>query len=106
MTCGSRDVMRILSTLAMLALAAAAPTKDPQVMNSGGVPYLISNTPGSNKWWKGQAGHYDTNFNVNVKGPVDYFDVYGEVQTKYSQVYWTRNAPIELPAALKERFKG
>ena len=36
----------------------------------------------------------------------EFFDVYGEVQTRYSQVYWTRNAPIALPPALVERFKG
>jgi len=32
--------------------------------------------------------------------------VYGEVRTKYSQVYWTRNLPIELPPALVSRFAG
>ena len=35
-----------------------------------------------------------------------YFDVYGEVKTVYSQVYWTRNAPIDLPPELVARFKG
>ena len=38
--------------------------------------------------------------------PVEHFDVYGEVRTKYSQVYWTRNTPINLPKSLIERFKG
>jgi len=32
--------------------------------------------------------------------------VYGEVQTKYSQVYWTRNTPIDLPPELIARFDG
>lgn len=76
------------------------------VMNAGGVPYKISNPPGSTNNWVGTPGNYSTNFNENVKGPVEYFDVYGEVQTQYSQVYWTRNAPIDLPASLVKRFEG
>ncbi|CAE7423852.1 unnamed protein product [Symbiodinium natans] len=42
----------------------------------------------------------------NVKGKVEHFDVYGEVRTRYSQVYWTRNAPINLPKDLVDRFDG
>ena len=45
-------------------------------------------------------------FQVNVEGKVEHFDVYGEVQTSYSQVYWTRNNPINLPPELVKRFKG
>jgi len=41
-----------------------------------------------------------------LEGPVDHFDVYGEVQTVYSQVYWTRNLPIDLPPELVAKFKG
>jgi len=67
-------------------------------MNNGGIPYAISN-PSS-------VGSYTTDFNTNVKGPVEHFEVYGEVQTKYSQVYWTRNAPINLPPELVKRFDG
>jgi hypothetical protein len=37
---------------------------------------------------------------------MEYFDVYGIVQTRYSQVYWTRNPPVDLPADLIERFAG
>ena len=61
-------------------------------MNAGGVPYTISNPPGSTKDWKGTPGSYSTNFMENVKGDVDYFDVYGEVQTRYSQA--TPNAGL------------
>ena len=86
----------------ILSPAAAVP----DVMNAGGVPYDISNRPGSTKDWRGQPGDYSTNFNENVHGLVEHFDVYGEVRTKYSQVYWTRNTPINLPEALVERFKG
>jgi len=68
-------------------------------MNQGGVPYTISGGDPS-------SGSYSTNFQLNVKGPVEHFDVYGEVRTKYSQVYWTRNTPIELPPELVSRFKG
>jgi len=75
-------------------------------MNEGGIPYVISNPPGSTQPWVGQPGDYSTNFNLNVKGPVQHFDVYGEVQTKYSQVYWTRNTPINLPPDLVKRFDG
>lgn len=72
--------------------------KDALVMNEGGIPYTISNpVPG---------GEYSTNFNVNAKGPVEHFDVYGEIHTKYSEVYWTRNAPINLPPELVKRFDG
>jgi hypothetical protein len=31
---------------------------------------------------------------------------YGKVETRYSQVYWTRNAPVALPADIIARFKG
>ena len=37
---------------------------------------------------------------------MEHFDVYGKVQTSYSQVYWTRNTPINLPPELVERFDG
>ena len=37
---------------------------------------------------------------------MEHFDVYGEVHTKYSQVYWTRNTAINLPPSLVARFKG
>ena len=48
------------------------------VMNKGGVPYQISNPDGT---------AYSMDFETNVQGPVEYFDVYGEVRTQYSQVY-------------------
>ena len=41
-----------------------------------------------------------------MAGAVEHFDVYGEVRTMYSQVYWTRNAPIALPPEIVERFRG
>jgi len=75
-------------------------------MNEGGVPYAISNPPGSTVNWQGTPGHYSTNFEENVDGTVEHFDVYGEVQTMYSQVYWTRNNPIALPPQLVKRFQG
>ena len=75
-------------------------------MNQGGVPYYISNPPGSTPNWQGTPGIYSTNFENNVEGNVEHFDVYGEVQTMYSQVYWTRNNPINLPPEIVERFKG
>eukprot|EP00040_Diaphanoeca_grandis_P032470 m.196795 g.196795 ORF g.196795 m.196795 type:complete len:870 (+) comp32636_c0_seq1:40-2649(+) len=96
----------MLSALATIACALAAPAPDVNVMNDGGVPYQISNSQGSTSNWKGTPGTYDTNFHTNAKGPTEYFDVYGEVQTKYSQVYWTRNSPVQLPQVLVERFKG
>eukprot|EP00949_MAST-11_sp_MAST-11-sp1_P001864 g1864.t1 len=77
---------------------------DEKLMNRGGVPYAISNgAPGA-------AQPYSTNFlhNAGVPGQpgVDHFDVYGEVRTRYSQVYWTRNAAINLPEDLVQRFRG
>ena len=84
---------------ALVALASAAN------MNNGGVPYTISNPPGSTAGWHGQAGKYSTSFEHNIDGPVEHFDVYGEVRTRYSQVYWTRNTPIDLPPALVKRFE-
>ena len=75
-------------------------------MNDGGVPYSISNPPGSTRNWIGTPGKYSTDFHTNVKGSVDHFDVYGEVHTMYSQVYWTRNNPINLPSELVSRFEG
>mmetsp|Transcript_41397 Transcript_41397/g.81162 ORF Transcript_41397/g.81162 Transcript_41397/m.81162 type:complete len:771 (+) Transcript_41397:30-2342(+) len=91
--------MKFLGSLSFCGVAAA-------VMNKGGVPYQISNPPGSTPHWHGKPGQYSTDFEHNVAGTVEHFDVYGEVQTQYSQVYWTRNAPIPLPPALVERFKG
>ena len=75
-------------------------------MNQGGVPYAISNPPGSTPDWEGTPGSYSTQFEGNVEGAVEHFDVYGEVQTLYSQVYWTRNSPVDLPASLVSRFAG
>ena len=75
-------------------------------MNDGGVPYSISNPPDSTQNWVGTPGQYSTDFLTNVKGSVDHFDVYGEVHTMYSQVYWTRNNPINLPSELVSRFEG
>ena len=74
-------------------------------MNIGGVPYGISNPPGSTKNWNGTNGTYSTQFQSNIVGTVEHFDVYGEVRTNYSQVYWTRNLPINLPPQIIERFK-
>ena len=68
-----------------------------------------SNPPGSTPTWQGTPGDYSTEFESNVAtggGAVDHFDVYGEVRTMYSQVYWTRNAPIALPPDIVERFRG
>ena len=45
-------------------------------MNVGGVPYDVANRVGQ---------EYSTNFQENVKNKVEYFDVYGEVRTRYSQ---------------------
>ena len=85
-----------------MALAAAVlTTLASAVMNKGGVPYQISN-PGS----ASSSKPYSTDFEHNAGGPVEHFDVYGEVRTKYSQVYWTRNTPINLPKELITRFKG
>ena len=67
-----------------------------KIMNQGGVPYAISNPANS-------GGVYSTDFGENQNGKVEHFDVYGEVQTMYSQVYWTRNNPINLPPELVKR---
>ena len=64
-------------------------------MNGGGIPYTISNPNGPG---------YRTDFSAKPTF-AEYFDVYGKVETKYSQVYWTRNAPYDLPKELVERFK-
>ena len=76
---------------------------------------------GSTANWQGTPGTYSTDFESNVGGTVEHFDVYGEVQTLYSQVrfipygevqtlhsqvYWTRNIPINLPPEIVQRFNG
>eukprot|EP00931_Biecheleriopsis_adriatica_P028977 TRINITY_DN17265_c1_g3_i1.p1 TRINITY_DN17265_c1_g3~~TRINITY_DN17265_c1_g3_i1.p1 ORF type:complete len:822 (-),score=103.16 TRINITY_DN17265_c1_g3_i1:114-2579(-) len=101
-----RHLLHVMMALPLLFLCFFAPLARADVMNAGGVPYSISNPPGSTQAWKGEPGTYSTDFHENVKGPVEYFDVYGEVQTRYSQVYWTRNAPINLPPQLVDRFHG
>jgi len=75
-------------------------------MNHGGVQYAISNSEGSSDNWHGTPGTYSTDFEANVAGTVEHFDVYGEVQTLYSQVYWTRNLPVNLPPEIVNRFNG
>ena len=96
-----------LSLLALIVLARSALGElQRKNMNEGGVPYAISNPPGSTPGWKGTPGTYSTAFTENVEGKVDFFDVYGEVRTKYSEVYWTRNLPIDLPPKLVQRFKN
>ncbi len=92
--------------LGSVLLGAAGVLGQPGVMNSGGIPYQISNPPGSTAGWVGLPGNYSVDFNTNVKGTVEHFDVYGEVRTRYSQVYWTRNTNINLPDALIKRFAG
>ena len=44
-----------------------------------------SNPPGSVAGWSGTPGRYSTQFEENVAGKVEHFDVYGEVETVYSQ---------------------
>eukprot|EP01083_Nonionella_stella_P279752 951569_1 len=92
----------IVSLIVVIHAAMAAADSN---MNRGGVPYGYSNPPGSTPNWKGTEGSYSTQFNSNVEGKVEHFDVYGEVRTNYSQVYWTRNLPINLPSDLVARFK-
>ena len=89
----------LVKTLPILLLLYAV---QPKVMNSGkkcfgflyvewgkfegGVPYAISNPQDSTANWQGTPGTYSTDFETNVEGTVEHFDVYGEVQTLYSQV--------------------
>ena len=94
-----------MSVVAILLLAVSASTTNTN-MNQGGVPYGISNPPGSTKNWNGTNGTYILQFESNIVGPVEHFDVYGEVRTNYSEVYWTRNLPINLPSEIIERFKN
>ena len=89
---------QIMNTIFIASLTVASATN----MNLGGVPYSISNGAPASKGKK----TYSTSFEENAGAPVEHFDVYGEVRTKYSQVYWTRNTPINLPKSLIERFKG
>jgi len=63
-------------------------------MNNGGIEYQIMNN---------QGGAYSTDF--TSESP-EYFDVYGEIQTRYSQVYWIKSDPIPLPDDIVTRFKG
>lgn len=46
---------------------------------------------------------YSTEFE---KESPQYFDVYAEVQTRYSQVYWTNSGPLPLPDEIISRFAG
>eukprot|EP01045_Picozoa_sp_COSAG04_P016800 COSAG04_NODE_1435_length_6769_cov_40.700150_5_plen_150_part_00 len=65
------------------------------VMNAGGVPYTISNPA--------PEGHFSTEF---ADESPEFFDVYAEVKTRYSQVYWTRSPNLPLPKDIVERFEG
>ena len=59
-------------------------------MNQKGLPYSISNP----------NGIYSTDMETNINGKVEHFDVYGEVRTKFTQVYWTYNNLVNLPPEL------
>eukprot|EP00937_MAST-01D_sp_MAST-1D-sp2_P001435 g1435.t1 len=72
----------------LLACAAAE-------MNAGGVPYGISNPDLTS------PTAYRTDFSDKPTFG-EFFDVYGRVETQYSQV----NAPYDLPKELVMRFKG
>lgn len=76
----SMCTLRVVVAAAALCVAAAA-----SIMNAGGVSYAISNP--------GAGGPYVPDF-----GNREFFEVYSPVTTRYSQVYWTRNAPVPLPA--------
>ena len=65
------------------------------VMNAGGVPYTISNPA--------PEGHFSTEF---ADESPEFFDVYAEVKTRYSQVYWTRSKNLPLPKDIVDRFEG
>jgi hypothetical protein len=83
--------------LAIFLAANAALAVPVTVMNDGGIPYTISNPDPAN------PSGYKANFeNLTM----EYFDVYGKVETRYSQVYWTRNAPVPLPKDIIDRFAG
>ena len=84
--CRERE-MRLLLVSAALAGSAHA------VMNAGGVPYKVGNA----------GPEYSTEF---ADESPEYFDSYAMVQTKYSQVFWTRSANIPLPPEIVERFAG
>jgi hypothetical protein len=87
--------MNVLVALVLQNVVLAATTTNN--MNLGGVPYDVANRVGKD---------YSTTFQENVKGEVEFFDVYGEVRTRYSQVYWTRNNPINLPPEIVKRFNN
>jgi hypothetical protein len=74
----------VLLSLLSISLAVAN-------MNVGGIPYTISNPS--------HHGKYSTEFTQ------EYFDVYSEIRTRYSEVYWTRNDPVPLPKEITDRFK-
>lgn len=80
---------------ARLACAAVLPALTGAVMNAGGVPYAIGNPA--------PTGTYSTEFE---KESPQYFDVYAEVQTRYSQVYWTNSGPLPLPQEIVDKFAG
>ena len=92
-------IMKSITFAACLTLACSTN------MNEGGVPYEISNGAPPTSTSK-YSTDFETNANSAKLGKVEHFDVYGEVRTKYSQVYWTRNTPINLPEELIKRFKG
>lgn len=94
----TRNMVLLFTTL-LLVCSGGCYGSASTLMNEGGVPYEISNP-------LKDAGEtpFVPDFNQGG-GDVEYFDVYGEVRTKYSQVYWTRNNPIYLPPVLVERFK-
>ena len=82
----------------LLILLLAVQASNATNMNLNGLPYQISNALG---------GSFSTDLEAMSNGQkVEHFDVYGEVRTLFSQVYWTLNNPIHLPPTLVERFKG
>ena len=103
-------ILLVVSTIVVPTCANNNNDDNNNNMNMGGVPYQISNGPNMIKndkhKWNGTPGTYKTQFTENIEGEVEHFDVYGEVRTVYSEVYWTRNLPINLPKELIKRFEG
>ena len=92
----------LAALLALLALAASAPTTRVSG-NMNGFPYAIAN-PHPNGLWTGEYLTLDPSAGAS---PLEYFDVYSPpITTRYAQVFWTALDEVPLPADVVARFQN
>ena len=95
--------MAVRRIAAALSLAALAPTTT-TVPRPGQTPQSKQMNP--HVAYRVSNAAVDAQFFMGGEG-IEYYDVYTPpIRTKYSEVYWTAMAPVDLPTRLVQRYDG